>query len=226
MEPHNRFTFLRKDEPEKKSFKWTLTEDRILPLEEVNRLRHMGRKMMEAGIRHRKFFQVRDWFMIELGLFTGLRVSEMCDLELRDLLIDEGYSSVVVRNGKGGKKRNVWISLKFRNICRDFLKLRKHLGLPNEGNNPLLSSCSGERLSKRALQKAFKRCLHNAGIKFNYGIHSLRHTYATFLLKSGHNLKLVQKQLGHSSIKVTEIYISLLKDDTEKALDGLYRNKT
>jgi len=225
MEPQCGFTFLMKDEPKKKSFKWNLTEDRILPLEEINRLRHAGGKIKESGIKHREFFLVRDWFMIELGLFTGLRVNEIHDLKVGDLLIDAGYSSIVVRNGKGGKKRNVWISLKFKSICQEFLRIRKYFGLVNNEDSYLLSSESGGQLSKRSFQKAFKRCLHKAGIDLDCGIHILRHTYATFLLKSGRNLKLVQKQLGHSSIKTTEVYISLLRDDTEKALELLYRGK-
>ena len=78
---------------------------------------------------------------------------------------------------------------------------------------------------KRALQKSYKRSLERAGIKQakGVGIHSLRHTYASFLLKaSKFNLRLVQRQLGHESVKTTEIYAHVFDVDMEKALGRLY----
>ena len=105
----------------------------------------------------------------------------------------------------------------------DFLGFRENFGLSNSSGSFLLSSKNGERLTKRALQKQFKKCVKDAGLPEHYSIHCLRHTYATFLLKASGNLKLVQIQLGHSSIKTTEVYISLIEKDTDKALENLYK---
>ena len=205
------------------SFKWTLSEGKILQLNEVRKLRLASLKMKEEGMRTKEFFKVRDAFMIELGLHSGLRLMEMCALKIEDLLIDGSRSSVVVRHGKGDKMRNVWIGSKLKGECLDYLKRRIEFGLANDPCSPVLCTESGNSISRRAIQKAFKRCLTAAGIVARKGIHSLRHTYATFLLKSSKNLKLVQQQLGHSSIKTTEIYITLLKDDTQRALESLYQ---
>ena len=80
-------------------------------------------------------------------------------------------------------------------------------------------------MTKRALQKSYKRSLAKAGITQSrgVGIHSLRHTYASFLLKaSKFNLRLVQRQMGHASSKTTEVYAHVFDQDMEKALERLY----
>ncbi len=214
-----------KSEPKKKSFKWTISENKILSITDVDRLRNACLELKEEGIRHQKFFLIRDWFMIELGLFTGLRVDEMRQLKVGDVLIDGRQSSVVVQNGKGGRKRSVWINAEFKRICKEFFILRERSGLSNDPDCFVLSSDEGEPLTKRALQKAFKRCLKEAGLSEQYSIHCLRHTYGTFLLKAGQNIKLVKEQLGHSSVNTTETYISLINEDTKAALAKLYKVK-
>ena len=78
-------------------------------------------------------------------------------------------------------------------------------------------------MTTRAIQKAFKRCARRAGLLSHYSIHCLRHTYACFLLKASNwNLRLVQKQLGHSKITTTQIYADVMMPEIKKALDKLY----
>jgi integrase/recombinase XerC len=73
------------------------------------------------------------------------------------------------------------------------------------------------------LQYDFKRVAKAAGLDSHYSIHCLRHTYATHLLKAGkYNLRLVQEQLGHSSVKVTEVYTKLIDADVSAAVERLY----
>ena len=220
-----RFIKLMKSEPKTKSFKWTVSENKILSIADIDRLRNACWESKEKGMQSQKLFLIRDWFMIELGLFTGLRVDEMRQLKVGDVFINGRQSSIVVQNGKGGRKRSVWINMEFKRICKEFFILREKLGLGNDLDNFVLSSDEGEPLTKRALQKAFKRCLKKAGLSEQYSIHCLRHTYGTFLLKAGQNIKLVKEQLGHSSIKTTETYISLITEDTRVALAKLYKVK-
>jgi integrase/recombinase XerD len=97
-----------------------------------------------------------------------------------------------------------------------------------EANGPsdslLLSSNTGNYLTTRAIQKAFKRTAALAGLSAHYSIHSLRHTYACQLYKaSGYNLRLVQKQLSHSSIRTTEVYADVMEPDLQDALGRLYQ---
>lgn len=170
------------------------------------------------------FVLVRDWFMVELGLFTGLRVGEMANLNCGDLLVENAQSSLIVRRGKGNKKRVVMLSNEFKKECLWFLKYKEKLKQDISENAPLLCSLSGNRLSKRALQKAFKRCLRKAKIPEHYSIHCLRHTYGSHLYKvSNHNLRLVQQQLGHASIKTTEVYANLIASDVKEAVESLYK---
>jgi site-specific recombinase XerD len=81
-------------------------------------------------------------------------------------------------------------------------------------------------MATRALQKIFERSANSAGIT-GHSIHHLRHTYASYLLKaSNFNVVLVKEQLGHSSIKVTEVYLHVLRPDLQIALDSLYSDLT
>jgi site-specific recombinase XerC len=87
----------------------------------------------------------------------------------------------------------------------------------------LFTRSDGKQLSKRALQKAFKRTAMKAGLLQHYSIHTLRHTYGTHLyVASEHNLRLVQKQLGHSSVRITEVYADLIDSDAKNAIERIY----
>ena len=216
------FTKLMKSEPRKKKHQWIIGEDKILDIVEIDLLRHSCQEAKKRGIKEKKFYLVRDWFMIELGFFTGLRVDEMRQLKVGDILIKGKQSSIIVQKGKGDKKRSVWINDAFKQTCHEFLQIRKTLGLSNQPDCFILSSTAESSISKRSLQKSFKRCLRRVRLPEKYSIHCLRHTYGTFLLKASRNIKLVKEQLGHASIKTTEIYISLIAEDRREALEQLY----
>ncbi len=208
----------------KNRFSWALDEEKYLRLSDVRKLRKACRKARYVALKQVKSVIPRDWFMIELGLNTGLRVEEMRDLKCRDVRIHEGRSSIRVRKGKGNRPRTVRFNEEFRNRCKRFLEWKKKQGQSIEPDSYLLTTNKGKQLSKRALQKAFKKCIKKAGLPEHYSIHSLRHTYGTYLLKaSGYNLRLVQEQLGHSSIRTTEVYTSLIDNDVRRAVERLYK---
>jgi site-specific recombinase XerD len=224
----NKFIKLMKSELSRKKkknrFSWTLDEEKYLRLSDVKKLRRACRKARYVALKQVKSVIPRDWFMIELGLNTGLRVEEMRDLKCRDVHIHEGRSSISVRKGKGNRPRTVRINEEFRNRCKRFLEWKKKQGQSIEPDSYLLTTNKGTQLSKRALQKAFKKCIKKAGLPEHYSIHSLRHTYGTYLLKaSGYNLRLVQEQLGHSSVRVTEVYAGLLDSDVTRAVERIYK---
>lgn len=205
------------------TFTWVLDERKYIALENVRKLRKFCEQEKQKAMKSKEFLPVRDWFMIELGLNTGLRVQEMIDLKCGDLLVSVLEASVIVRKGKGKRKRSVWINEPFKKNCQFFLRWKHWYGHSVEDDSLLFTSERNAPLTKRALQKSFKRIMSQAGLENHYSIHCLRHTYATHLLKAGgNNLKLVQTQLGHSSIKVTEVYTSLLRNDVKMALSKLY----
>ena len=213
-------------EPSPKSSHWKPSEEKVLWEHDCQKLKTACLVFKRQGIRTKKINLIRNWFMVELGLFTGLRVMEMADLKIKDLIIQGEHSTVIVRNGKGNKRRDVWINSEFKKICFEYLWLREKYGFPNAPDNYLLVSNKGLPLTTRALEKAFKKCVAAAGLSISYSIHCLRHTYATFSLKAEVDIRFLQEQMGHASIKTTELYLALLEEKNRLALEGLYQNKT
>lgn len=166
---------------------------------------------------------VNDWLVIDLALSTGLRVSEIANLRCGDIWADDGQASLIVRNGKNGKQRIVKFGAGFKVHLREYLEWKERNGQDCGPEAPLiLSSNTMNKMTTRALQKAFERNAKRVGIE-GYSIHSLRHTYATFLLRASGNLRLVQKQLGHSSITTTQVYADVLNPELDQALARLYK---
>ena len=206
-------------------FRWVLDRSKVLSEEEVNKLLEMARKRAEIAKRKGNKVAVRDYFVIDLALSTGLRVMEIANLNCGDIYLNPGLSFLVVRRGKCGKKRIVWFNGRLKQHIEEYLSWKREAGEETGDDAPLiLSSNTKKHMTTRALQKAFKRCLKKAGLPEHFSFHSLRHTYGTHLYRaSNHNLRLVQEQLGHSSIKTTEVYAGLMREDISEALERLYR---
>lgn len=202
-----------------KHLNWRLDETRFLTSREVNRLREKTKIQSESGRKA----GARDWLIIDLALSTGLRLGEIAGLKCGDLMIQEGCSSLIVRCGKGGKSRIVRFGPALKSHLQEFFSWKQCVGEEIGMESPLLiSDRTGKALTRRAIQKAFSRCAERSGIH-GHRFHDLRHTYASHLYKaSKYNLRLVQKQLGHSSIAVTEVYADVLSVDLKKAVDRLY----
>lgn len=210
-------------EGNKKNFSWIIDESKCLNDEEVRKLRKAANKERNYGLEHRKFSPIRNWFMIELGLNAGLRVEEMASLKHGNLLIDKTRSSLLV-TGKGSKKRAPWISSDFKMTCQRYIAYKKDFGYGVSAEDYLLNNLKGGKITKRALQKFFKRLIKKAGLPGHYYIHCLRHTYTTFLLKSSnYNYRFVQRQLGHSSIRTTQVYAGVIESEGKNALEKLYK---
>jgi site-specific recombinase XerD len=202
----------------KRRFSWSLNERKYLVINKIKKLRLALMKARTSAPD--RFITVRDWYMVELGLSAGLRVEEMVNLKVSDLHLNDYQFSLIVKRGKGNKPRIVYLSESFKDECLLYLNCRNKLSLRSEY---LFTNTSGRQLTKRALQKSFKRCLRLAGLETYYSIHCLRHTYGSYLYKSSdHNLRLVQEQLGHSSIRTTQIYAGVMNDDIKKAVKDLY----
>jgi len=195
---------------------WIITPDKYLKDEEVKRLMKTCEENAELARAYSNWIAIRDYMIIDFALNTGLRVQEISDLKTEDLNIQYGESSLVVQHGKGDKKRVVRFSKNLKAHIKQYLAERKD-------NSPFLfSSSRGEQLTRSALQKIFKARAREAGLPEHYSIHSLRHTFATRLYRaSGYNLRLVQKELGHSNIQTTTVYSDVSNDEVEKALERL-----
>jgi len=222
-----KFTKLMKSAPASASSAsktlWVIDESKCLSLSEVAFLRKAALLQKRVGLRQNRFSLVRDWFLVELGLMTGLRVAEMASLRHQDLLIDGQRSSLKVV-GKGKKKRPVWIASEFKATCEAYARIKSRFGYSVDSESYLLNNLKGRAITKRSLQKAFKKLLELARLTDRYSIHCLRHTYTTFLLRaSNHDYRFAQCQLGHASIRTTQVYAGLLEFENRAALERMYR---
>ncbi len=195
---------------------WIVSPEKFLSPDEVRTLRKVLADAAALAKTKGNQAPVRDQLIIELALGTGLRVSEISNLLVEDLFLKKGQNSLHVRNGKGGKDRLVQISPALKTLILDYLNYRK-------SNSPyLFASERGNQITPSGIQQLFKRWAKKAGLPVRYSIHSLRHTYATRLYRaSGYNLRLVQKQLGHSSVATTQVYADVLDEDMDEALTNL-----
>ena len=204
---------------------WVLDPGKFLSSQEAKKLLETARERAETAVCRRQKVPIKDYFIIDLALSTGLRVMEIANLNCGDVFIQDNTSSIIVRNGKGGKKRLVRFNRSFKCHFIEYLQWKQSIGEPTRTGDPLLlSSNTGGHMSTRALQKAFKRTAARAGLSPHFSFHCLRHTYACHLYKaSRYNLRLVQKQLGHFSIRITEVYADIMEPDIEGALTRLYQ---
>jgi site-specific recombinase XerD len=224
----SKFTKLMKSEPannkkQKHDSGWVIDERKCISMNEIKKLRRICSKAKTYGLKNKRFSQIRNWFMVELGLNSGLRVGEMASLRHGNLVIDNSKSSIVLF-GKGNKKRVVWISSGFKRTCWTYLAYKKRFGYSVDDESYLLNNLQGNKITKRALQKSFKNLLEKAGLPGYYHVHCLRHTYTTFLLKaSNYNYRFVQQQLGHASIRTTQVYAGVIESDAREAIERLYQ---
>jgi integrase/recombinase XerD len=203
---------------------WVLDPGKFLSREEVNRLLETARKRAGEALARGNKVAVRDYFIVDLALSTGLRVAEIAELKRKDIFIRERFCALLVRNGKGGKKRLVRFNGAFRRHYEEYMLWKQSAGEPTDLIDPLLlSSNTKSHMTTRAIEKAFKRTAARAGLPSHYSIHCLRHTFACELYRaSGYNLRLVQKQLGHSHIGTTQVYADVVEPDMQRALERLY----
>jgi integrase len=201
-----------------------LTQEDFLTERQVKRLKDTLRRAAREGRQNGKYIPVRDWCILHIALDAGLRVSEICDLKIGDLLIDQGGSSIIVRSGKGDKKRGVSIGKNLKDHLKRYIEWKEDHDQPTGDGDLLFLSPSGksDKLSRQAVYHIFKRWAKRADLPERFSIHSCRHTYASMLYKSSdYNLRLVQSQLGHSSIQTTQVYADVLNKDAEKAVNDL-----
>lgn len=145
--------------------------------------------MSTENIKHR--------VMLMAGYSAGLRISEIVKLKVGD--IDSERMVINIRDGKGKKDRQVGLSEVLLKELRYYYKLYKPKEYLFEGKN-------GGNYSIRSLQAVFKKAKEKSGIMKKGGIHSLRHSYATHLMESGTDIRIIQELLGHNSLKTTERY--------------------
>ncbi len=193
----------------------TLKPDQFLSKSEVHALANRMEEKAIVDAAKGRVVWPRTWMMIHLALESGLRVSELRNVKVKDLHL-KGDPFVHVSNGKGGKERDVLIS---ENLKRH---LKKYIQTYALKDDDFLLNVKGKAYTNMGLQQQFKRAAKEAGLSPKYSIHSLRHTFGTYLYEREKDLRMVQNQLGHADIATTSIYAGVAKERTYSAVNGLY----
>ncbi len=168
---------------------------KLLTEAEVTRLLQL------PSINHRD--DRRDAAMVELLYATGLRVSELVNLEVADLNLEVGFLQAT---GKREKQRIVPIGQKARDLVSDYVQMSRPQYLKNRHSPALFLTRLGRAMSRQCFWSILKSRAARAGITKPISPHMLRHSFATHLLDHGADLRSVQTMLGHASIATTQIY--------------------
>jgi integrase/recombinase XerC len=184
----------------------------VLNLSQMEQLLEMPLKI-DPGPRAKPWQPVRDVAIMELFYSSGLRVSELVGLDVRDA---DFVSETVRVWGKGNKERMVPIG---SHAMTALQKYRQQAGVQR---GPLFINKSMKRLSARSVQLLLKKYLHASDIGFDVTPHKLRHTFATHMLDHGADLRSVQELLGHASLSTTQIYTHVTKERMREAYDAAH----
>ena len=157
---------------------------------------------------------LRDKLLLGLMYATGMRVSEVSRLRLRDIDFDRG--GIAVRQGKGRKDRIVMLPQSFRGLLERLRSIHR----PEDFLFPS-SMEPGRHLSPRTVQRAMQRACLLAGIERPATCHSLRHSFATHLLESGTDIRFIQQLLGHLRLETTTLYTKLAVLRGDRAVSPL-----
>lgn len=149
----------------------------------------------------------RDRAMLEALYSTGMRVSELVDLEVDDVDLQQ---SVVRVRGKGKKQRVIPLGPGAVKAIIHYLDIRRADPQASSGNTPaLFINKHGQRLSTRSVRRKLDKYLLEAGLDLSVSPHTLRHSFATHMLQRGADLRSVQQMLGHQSLSTTQIYTQI-----------------
>ncbi|GBR74366.1 tyrosine recombinase XerC [Candidatus Termititenax aidoneus] len=161
-----------------------------------------------------KLKQIRDRAVYELLYASGIRVSELVNIQPADLDLAAGEIRIF---GKGAKERIVLISPRAARVLQDYLQNVRPVLAKNKGT-ALFLNLKGGRLTQRSVERNLVQYAKLAGLQKTVTPHTLRHSFATHLLEGGADLRVVQELLGHSSLSTTQVYTHITRDRLEKVM--------
>lgn len=159
--------------------------------------------------------RVRDRAMLELLYASGLRVSELINLKISDIFLEDEFLRCV---GKGNKERLVPMGKYAKQQIDLYLKNARPLLKKSYDTEILFLNVRGNKLSRMGVWKIVNKYIKKAGITKRVKPHTFRHSFATHLLEGGADLRVVQELLGHVSITTTEIYTHIDREKLREAI--------
>lgn len=164
----------------------------------------------------------RDKLIFLLLYGSGLRVSELTDLKLKDLNIDDRVISV---HGKGSKDRLVPINKETQELFRVYLLSARPVLLSksdNLDNDNVFLNFKGTSLTSRGVRDILERLIRETSSTLRVSPHTFRHSFATHLLNNGMDVRMVQELLGHSNLSTTQIYTKISKESLVKEYEKAF----
>ncbi|MCM1105306.1 MAG: tyrosine-type recombinase/integrase [Blautia sp.] len=175
---------------------------KIIPLHTVELfLRTIYKQRDSAGTEYQRKNALRDAAVAEVLFTTGMRISELCSLDKKDINL---YDGTILIYGKGNKERRIQICN--ADTIQTLKEYQKIFSAELEGCSHFFVNQAGQALSDQAVRRMIKKYSALAGIDLHITPHMFRHTFATSLLEQDVDIRYIQEMLGHSSINVTEIY--------------------
>ncbi|HAL19748.1 MAG TPA: recombinase XerC [Ruminococcaceae bacterium] len=160
----------------------------------------------------------RDYCILTLFLNCGLRLSELCGLDLSDISSD----GVMTVTGKGNKERAVYLNDSCKEAIRRYIAVRPAEGIAYDDRNALFISRNHRRLSPKTVQYIVKTNLSKAGLSgMGFSTHKLRHTAATLMYQYGNvDIRVLKDILGHANLGTTQIYTHVSDKQVKQAIDS------
>ena len=169
---------------------------------------------LNIKVLSKNWTDIQDRAICMIAVWTGLRRSELADLDIQDLHLDDNRPYIIVRHGKGDKYREVLVSEDCKAFILDFLILRKQ-----RGGDALFSPQRGDRYTGDGLYRVWKTALADAGLEHK-SMHKARHYNATKLYEVTKDLVFVKEQLGHARITTTQVYAHVLDHEASRHLSN------
>ena len=159
-------------------------------------------------------YEYRNRLILEMLFATGLRVSELSNIKIKDIDFSEREIKIM---GKGSKERFVFYNKECAIVLDSYLKECRSKLLNGKDSEYLFINHLGDKLTDRGIRLIIDKIVKKSCIKSKVSPHTFRHTFATMLLNEGCNIKSVQELLGHSSLGTTGIYTHLTNDEVRRA---------
>ena len=178
-----------------------------------------SKKLLEISQSEEDRNAVRNHAIITLFLNCGMRLSELCNINIKDIDFTENKLTVI---GKGNKERTIYLNNACIKAINSYLAERPRVDVKYSSRDALFLSEQKKRISNRTVQYVVKQELKRTGLDITkYSVHKLRHTAATLMYKYGNvDIRALQELLGHESIATTEIYTHVDNDQIRSAVEN------
>lgn len=178
-----------------------------------------SRKLLDVASNEDNRNNERDYAITTLFLNCGMRLAELCGINLTDINFDECQMNVI---GKGNKERTIYLNKACVHAINEYISVRPKDNLTADGKNALFLSERRQRISRRTVQDIIYKELKQAGLDTSkYSVHKLRHTAATLMYQYGNvDIRALQELLGHESISTTEIYTHVSNNQVRNAVES------